>query len=262
MVYPAQIVAFRKKYDLTQKELSELLGFGGITLSRYENGALQDEAHDQLLHFVMQPTNLLDLIKQKQDVFTDIKRKNILSRLDQEVTTATLIKEYFKNDKPSILSGNTPFDLEKVINLIKSITYSNPIVKSKLLKMLFYADFSYFKESGFSITGLNYAHLQYGPVPDQYDYLLASIQKIDSSIRVDVQPMGDYMGESFISDTPPTPGVFEEEILYFIRKVSNYFLRFTAKDIENFSHEEKGYKETIQGELISYQYAQDLQTLD
>jgi hypothetical protein len=35
------------------------LGQGGATLSRYENGALQSEAHDQLLKLVMQPENLL-----------------------------------------------------------------------------------------------------------------------------------------------------------------------------------------------------------
>ena len=259
MVHPAQIVAFRKKYDLTQKELSELLGFGGVTLSRYENGALQDEAHDQLLQFIIQPTNLLNLVKQKPDIFTLEKRKDILSRLDKEVTTSSLIKDYFRNDKPSIISGNRPFDLEKVINLIKCFTYLNPVVKSKLLKLLFYADFSNFKETGFSITGLNYAHLQFGPVPDQYDYLLASILKIDTALRVDVQQVGDYIGELYVSELPPTPGSFPEETSYVIRKVLNYFQRFTAKDIENFSHKEKGYKETIQGEHISYKYAQDLQ---
>jgi len=259
MVHPAQIVDFRKKYGLTQKELSELLGFGGVTLSRYENGALQDEAHDQLLQFAMQPANLFGLIKQKPDIFSDDKRKAILYRLDQDVTTLSLTKDYLRNDKPSILSGNKPFDLEKVINLIKFFTYLNPVVKSKLLKLLFYADFSNYKETGFSITGLNYAHLQYGPVPDQYDYLLASILKIDTALRVDIQTIGDYMGELYVSDTPPTTGVFPEEILYIIRKVINYFHRFTAKAIENFSHEEKGYKETSQGELISYEFAKDLQ---
>ncbi len=262
MIHPAQLVLFRKKYDLTQKELSELLGFGAVTLSRYENGALQDEAHDQLIQFVMEPDNLLSLIKQKPDIFTNEKRKSVLSKLDKEVTTSYLIKDYFNNDKPSIYSGNKSFDLEKVINLIKYFTYNNPIVKSKLLKMLFYADFSYFKETGFSITGLNYAHKQFGPVPNQHDYLLASILKIDDSIRVDVQQIGDYMGELYISDSPSSPGVFSEEVLFIIRKVGNYFQHFKAKDIKKFSHEEKGYKETVQGELISYQYAQDLQILE
>lgn len=259
MVHPAQLVSFRKKYDLTQKELSELLGFGGVTLSRYENGALQDEAHDQLLQFIIQPANLLRLIKQKPNIFSDEKRITILAQLRREITTVSLIKDLLKNEKPDILSGNKPFDLDIVSNLIKFFTFPNPVVKSKLLKLLFYADFKYFKETRFSITGLKYAHLQYGPVPDQYDFLLASILEMDHEIRVDVQPIGDYFGELFISDAPLSSEAFEEDVLSTIRKVANIFQGYNAKDIESFSHEEKGYKETCQGELISYLYARELQ---
>ncbi len=47
MVQPSDLRAFRKKHGLTQNELGRLLGWGPVTLSRYENGALQDEAHDK-----------------------------------------------------------------------------------------------------------------------------------------------------------------------------------------------------------------------
>src|SRR5262245_38311019 len=53
MIQPEQIKAFRDQYNLTQQELSNLLGWGGATLSRYENGALQDEAHDIVLRLIL-----------------------------------------------------------------------------------------------------------------------------------------------------------------------------------------------------------------
>lgn len=49
MLQPEQIRDWRKQYGLTQKELGQLLGWGGVTLSRYENGALQVEAHEKIL---------------------------------------------------------------------------------------------------------------------------------------------------------------------------------------------------------------------
>ena len=49
MVMPAEILEIRRGLNLTQKQLAELLGFGSSTLSRYENGALADPAHDLLL---------------------------------------------------------------------------------------------------------------------------------------------------------------------------------------------------------------------
>ncbi len=49
MLSPEQIKSFRHECELTQKELSELLGWGAVTLSRYENGSLQDLSHDRQL---------------------------------------------------------------------------------------------------------------------------------------------------------------------------------------------------------------------
>jgi putative zinc finger/helix-turn-helix YgiT family protein len=43
---PEEIKAFRNRHQLSQKDLGALLGFGQVTLSRYENGSLQDKAHE------------------------------------------------------------------------------------------------------------------------------------------------------------------------------------------------------------------------
>jgi len=258
MVFPAQIVEFRKKYNLTQKELSSLLGFGDISLSRYENGSLQDEVHDQLLKFVMEKQNLLNLIKQKPDVLPRDKKIEISDRLEKEITIATTIENYFANGIPSIITGNKLFDLSKVVNLFKAFTYPNGVYKSKLLKLFFYADFSCFKSNNYSITGLKYAHLPYGPVPDQYDFLLGAMQKIDNEIVADIQTIGEYIGEEFKSTNPPESNAFTNEEMKAILDVNNHFREFSAKQIEDFSHDEKGYKETKKGELIPYSYAIDL----
>ncbi len=78
MIQPEQILAFREKYNLTQKELSDLLGFGGATLSRYENGTLQDEAHDMILRLVLEPDNLQRIIEERPGVLSEAKRQRIL----------------------------------------------------------------------------------------------------------------------------------------------------------------------------------------
>src|SRR3990167_669258 len=66
MLQPEEIRVFRKRYGLTQNELSSLLGWGGATLSRYENGALQDEAHERVLRLAMEPHNLLKLMEKTE----------------------------------------------------------------------------------------------------------------------------------------------------------------------------------------------------
>lgn len=53
LLFPEEIRALREKRGLTQKELAAILGLGAVTLSRYENGALQDESHDRQLRVAM-----------------------------------------------------------------------------------------------------------------------------------------------------------------------------------------------------------------
>ena len=50
----------------------------------------------------------------------------------------------------------------------------NFILKTKLLKEMFYADFLFYKESCKSITGLEYCKLPFGPVLDKFESILIS----------------------------------------------------------------------------------------
>jgi len=88
-VQPEEITAFRKKYDLTQKELAALLGWGDVTLSRYENGCLQDEAHDKSLHLAMDPRNLLALIERSPAALKPEKADSIRKKIRQDCTAVS-----------------------------------------------------------------------------------------------------------------------------------------------------------------------------
>jgi len=258
MVFPAQIVEFRKKYNLTQKELSSLLGFGDITLSRYENGSLQDEAHDQLLKFVLQPTNLLSLIKEKPFVIPESKHEHIRNILDNEI-----IKEYYfskisSRREADIFSGYKTTDFNRVLHLVKYFAYPLGVVKTKLMKLLFYSDFKAFKEFKHSLTGLAYAKYPYGPVPEGFQLLLGMMLEMDPSISTEMQFIGNYQGEVFKSSTAPKVDAFNDNEWAIIKDVQNRFEYFTSKDIKNFSHEEKAYQENSMFELIPYSYADEL----
>ena len=97
MLQPEDILQFRKSYSLTQRELAILLGWGDVTLSRYENGALQDDAHEKLLRLVMEPRNLLKLIEYSPDALPVEKREMIVEKL---TGSAGKYEDYFKQIIP------------------------------------------------------------------------------------------------------------------------------------------------------------------
>ncbi|WP_069470505.1 type II toxin-antitoxin system MqsA family antitoxin [Candidatus Marithrix sp. Canyon 246] len=81
LLQPEEIRNWREQYGLTQKEFNSLLGWKERTLSKYENGALQEESQDILLKFALKPINLLQLIKRKPEAVNSDKRATLIEQL-------------------------------------------------------------------------------------------------------------------------------------------------------------------------------------
>lgn len=263
MVQPEDIKTFRERFGLTQLELSNLLGLGGATLSRYENGALQDEAHNTMLSLAMQPENLLELIEEKTSVLSDEKRNRIVNLLkditeEREKSFLSIFETRFGSYPASILSGYQPLNVAKLLNAMIFFCKGAEIPKTKLNKLVFYADFKHYKEYSISITGSCYAHLPHGPVPDKYDYYMATLFYDEKAIFIDERQFPNYTGEFLSAVKEPDLSIFSTTELKTLAFVKEYFEKYNAKDIRNFSHEERGYQVTRDGELISYEYAQFL----
>lgn len=261
-IQPEEIKKFRKGLGLTQKEFSELLGIGIATLNRYENGALQSEAHDQVIRLCMQPDNMLKILESKPGVLSEASRNRILQLFqDNQHDCGSLLDEaieQFGSYSPSLLSGYLRLDIHKLFQVIKFFCLGERVVKTKLMKLLFYADFKHFKQNGISISGLRYAHAYHGPVPDRFETWLVAITEWEKQITSEEQPFGDYVGEVYTSGEPDW-SVFSTSELASLAFVKDKFQKYSAKQIRDFSHEEKGYQNTKDGELISYQYALELQ---
>lgn len=89
LLQPEEIRHWREQYGLTQQELTTLLGWKEITLSKYENGALQEESHDTLLKFALEPINLLQLVKRKPKAINSDKRAILIEKLSSNQSLAT-----------------------------------------------------------------------------------------------------------------------------------------------------------------------------
>ena len=86
---------------MSQATLSRVLGFGEKTITRYESGAIQDRAHDNLLRLIEDDENMLKIIKRNQQVLSDNEIKKIFSSLlyIQSATTSfiyDITKHYVK----------------------------------------------------------------------------------------------------------------------------------------------------------------------
>ena len=261
MLQPDDIKQWRKRYGLTQKELSQILGWGGATLSRYENGALQVDAHEKLLRLAMEPHNLRKLIEESPQVLCDEKRDRLLKEIDAEEDEANsfemLFEEKFGRYAPDEFSGYNRLQLSKLFNAILFFCKGGAL-KTKLNKLLFYVDFRHFKEYTVSITGVRYVHLEHGPVPENYEFFTAELLR-GNDLKVEEIIFGDFSGYNLIACVEPDLSVFGDSELKILAEIKEYFRSFGSNQIRDFSHKEKAYLETSNREIISYLYARDLQ---
>ncbi len=262
MVQPEELKAFRKKYGFTQKELSDVLSMGIATLNRYENGALQSEAHDRAIKLHMQPENLRRVLEEKPHLLSQETRDRVMLLINskREGCNGLLSEaiEQFGSYLPDLFCGNNQFDVNKLFKMMKFFSYQKQVFKTKLNKLLFYADFKHFEEYGVSISGARYAHGTYGPVPDKYDTWLAAASQWNGEINTGEIVFPEYVGEYYTSFQLDLTSLSPSEIS-ILHEVEKFFKDFSAKQISEYSHKEKGYKETREGDIISYEYARDLQ---
>ena len=262
MVQPEELKAFRLMYGFTQKELSDVLSMGIATLNRYENGALQSEAYDQAIKIIMQPDNLRRVLEDKRDLLSLATRDRVMQLIKShkegcgDMLTEAL--EQFGSYPADLFSGYLQFDVNKFFQMMKFFCNGKQVFKTKLNKLLFFADFKHFKDTGASISGARYAHGTYGPVPDQYDTWFAAASQWSKEISVGEKVFHDYVGEFYTSDQPKW-SIFSPSESETLNKVENFFKEFNAKQISDFSHKEKVYRETLEGEIMSYEYAEYLQ---
>ena len=263
LLFPDEIKRIREQYGFSQRSFAKLLNWGDKTIHRYENGAIQDKAHNSLLLFLRNPENMRTYLTENE-VMLDAKQKAKLLKTvekleqDSEYHASKKIVDLFFDKMPSIENGFKPFDYEKFCAMVLFFAKkSKGLLKVKLLKLLNYSDMIFYQENGISMSGTKYVHLPYGPVPKNYD-ILFGMMEADNIAHIEVEFDNGYEKHQVMPDSEIPGGVLLESELGVLERIYEKFADFGSVEISNYSHKEKGYMSTKQGEIISYSYANDI----
>ena len=151
-------------------------------------------------------------------------------------------------------------DIDKIEAIVSYIAERvSSLFKVKLMKMLWYSDALVYIENGLSMTGLVYIHEAMGALPIGH-YSLMNLENINAkeemsrsyeTVMLHIYPNKE-IEYSVLSDA-------EKNIL---DKVIAYFKDYKTKDIVDYMHEEKAYKETNAGDIIPFSLAKQIRSFD
>ncbi len=101
LLFPEEIIKIREYYNITQSDLSLVLGWGGKTIARYERGSIQDKGNN----------SLLELIKDNVENFELLLEKN------KDNLTLKKLEKYRKIIKEKKLNFKSKTEMKKYISI-------------------------------------------------------------------------------------------------------------------------------------------------
>lgn len=264
LLLPEEIKKIREQYGLSQRSFAKLLNWGDKTICRYENGSIQDKAHNSLLLFLREPENMRTYLTENEVTLDERQREKLLDTVDKleqdtEYRVGRRFFDLFFSRIPCEENGFKGFDYEKLCAMVLFFAHKNSeLLKTKLMKLLNYSDMIFYKENGISMSGLKYAHLPYGPVPENFDMLLGKMSA-DHIAHIEILYDNGYEKHQVIPECEIPEEIFSDEELAVLERIYVKFKDFGSVDISNYSHKENGYCASKKGEIISYSYAKDIQ---
>ena len=256
-----EIKSIREKYDLSQSALALILGWGEITITRYETKEIQNENYDVILRKISDdPYYLYDCFRlninkfnQKQQMKISKKIFSIAPNNDQtnKLIQESLIKKHFGLDQEII--GRREISLQRILAVIEAIINSGiELYKTKLAKLLWFIDINHYKKTKQSITGLAYFHMAHGACPLGLDLILDSKNVIINEFEEE-----DYT--KYLIEKVEVDHKLSDIELDSINEVINKFKDLKTKELVDYMHREKAYLDTKPNEFISFSYAKYVQ---
>ena len=267
IIKPQDIVQLREKYDISQRELTAILGFGKMTINRYERGGVPTKSQSDYIKLLIENDNkFVEKVKEaykngniNEKTYGKIVSEELNINISKEEVQDN-IRKYLKfvlSRKPDIYNGYKDLDIEKIENIISYIASKvKNLTITSLNKYLWYIDMLSFNQRSIGITGLTYQNQKFGPtiVDKKYDeisllddkYTREDIETENGNTTKIISNENYNLGQ--ISDT-------ERKIIDTIIKILK---NKSVTDISELSHKEEGWKKTKRFERISFEYAMNL----
>lgn len=258
-----EIVSIRAVYGVSQSDLALLLGWGEVTVTRYESKSIQDDTYDQILRMVQNdPMFVLEQLKRRRGNFNSAKYDHIKASVLKQIEKVGLCHlnqkaievQYADYGEPNDLNGYQKLSLTRLESVMAFFAHDDRnLFKVKLMKLLWYVDALAFQMYGKTVTGLVYMHKPYGALP------LANAEIIHlPSLSVEEIEINDHVGYHITAEkgwelAPLSAG--EKEVVY---RVAGRFRNVTAQQIVDYMHHEDAYANTDMNQVIPFSLCRTL----
>lgn len=147
--------------------------------------------------------------------------------------------------------GGTKMNVEALVKFAKAVLYfvnhsDKPIYRTKLNKLLFYAQFYHYKNYQEELLSETFVKDFYGPVIQDLDRRLSVL--VDAGL-LELKEVG--FGTTIHPKVSLSNDIYNREELDTLNHVNSYFSDFSAREISDYSHNEPLWSNVALKEVIS-----------
>jgi len=166
----------------------------------------------------------------------------------------------FGTKTPNGFNGYRVPVLDKIGMMAKYFAIHLEPFKTKMNKLLFYADFFHYSKTGYSITGLTYVAIKHGPVPKNYGSIYDQLSE-SGYVEMKEEEFEDFGGERLLCQNGDADmELFSSSERFAIETVAGKLGHLKTFDIVSVSHNELAWQQNIDGNgRIKYDYSFSLQ---
>lgn len=240
-----EIVAVRSRYGVSAAKMSAILGIGTNQWRLYESGEVPSVSNGRMIRSIMNPKVFLDLVESIRQQLTDKEYANIKEKVQNVIAQS---KDYHLNayecrrvfsSTRGADNGYSATSLTKLKAIMLMILHEcGEVFCTKMNKLLFYIDFLSYRQRGYSMSGLCYRAIDFGPVPDRWDRVYSEFDEIHQEPR----PIGEYEGNVLVANTDIDDSVLSSEDKSIIHNVCERFKNCSSREISAISHEEPSWR--------------------
>jgi len=134
--------------------------------------------------------------------------------------------------------------------LKSSVSSDGKVPKTKLAKLLYLADFTWYYEHLESMSGMQYLRRTYGPVPDPY---FRAIAELEEEGKIDIVCKGDATLVSIGAGASRQKlDLLHNDEIELMKKISTKWKGKRTQEIVDFTHQQLPYKLCAPDEIIPY----------
>ena len=241
-----RIAELRKMKGLSQEDLAKNVKISRSSLAQIELGNRSVD--------ILEFQKLSILLEFSLDDFMsiDFKPNNLRdSQLDSIKESNKSIKAVERISVPTLQIGK----FKNVLLYILERSAGKPNVgETVLYKLLYFSDFNYYELYEEHLTGASYRKLPYGPVPQKLDAILIQMIENGQIQRVKTEYLG-YSQTRYLPLEKADLTELKASEKVVIDNVIDQMSDWSAAKLSNYSHGDKPWKASKDGDEINYELA-------